>query len=346
MFEIVTPAFDPTLTGGEGVYVVDADGACYLDCRGVAPLGHGHPRVVAAIERQARSLHAGAGDASALQQRLAAIAAPALSRSLVFGAMEQALDAAATLASRVTGRGEIVLLTTGLEGRTQLPHWRSDPSPVHAVRRVRFGDVAALSDVLRTDQVAAVIAEPLPNGVVPRLNYWPIVRDMTARAGVLLGFDESRTGLLRTGRWFAAGHWDTTPDFTLLGDTLANGLPVAALLCGDEMADLSDGPMTANPVSLAAAEALVDELSAPAVVTRLEHLGVRLKRDLPHLHGMGMLLTLDADDAVEQLAEHGVLATSADGVLTLAPPLTISEDELTHLIDVIACMEFQRGDSL
>src|SRR4051794_11270984 len=101
-------AMSPAIMGGEGSYVVDADGACYIDCTGAAALGHGHPKIVAAATEQLRTLHA---TVTATPSQLSAEAMSHLSlpgdwRSMLFNTGGQAIDAAAAMAARITGRGE------------------------------------------------------------------------------------------------------------------------------------------------------------------------------------------------------------------------------------------------
>ena len=356
----------PAVQGGEGSYVVDSTGACCLDCTGVAPVGHGHPRILAAAVAQLQTLHAAVSPARTtdlVNQLLSHLTPSSCSQGFLFTTIEQALDAAAALAARRTGRGEIVLLTTGLAGRTQLelsttglPSWRTSATPVQCVHHVRFGDIAALSDLLgrRAGHIAAVVAEPIATNslTIPPATYWRIVRQMTEQAGVLLGFDESHTALLRTGHWLAAERWDVTPDFTLLGPSLASGLPLAALLCGDDLAGDFTQTSPANPVAIAAAEAMLDVLSDPALAARVREVGDRLLTTLhrladrnPHLsapRSVGLLIGVDVSDPdylLESLRDHGVLATLTANTLVLHPPLTISDAEVTQLTDALyACL--------
>jgi acetylornithine/succinyldiaminopimelate/putrescine aminotransferase len=352
----------PAIRGGEGSYVVDADGACCIDCSGAAPLGHGHARIVAAATRQLRKLHAPVETSTAQLSHAAMslLPLPADWRSMLLATGEQAIDAAATMAARATGRGEIVLLTTGLQGRTQvalstsgLPDFRTRATPVHCVHHVRFGDIAVLSDLLRrrAGHIAAVIAEPIATADVTIAgdNYWRLVRQMTENQGVLLVLDESNTAPYRTGRCFAA---DVLPDAIVLGPALANGLPIGAVLCGESLLDFAEPVTPANPVAIAAAEAMIEGVSDPAFPERVQIVGRRLLATLQRLagrrpklsqaRGAGLLLGVEVwnhEYLLESLRDHGVLATMSDNTLVLRPPLTIGDADAAQITDALyACL--------
>ncbi len=359
MSQVTTSSFQnstvpPAIYGGEGTYVVDISGACYIDCTGAAPAGHNHPTVVAA-PMSTSPAHLSA-------RSLAHLNLPTGWRHLLFDSGDHAIDAAATMTARATGCGEIVLLTTGPQGHlhvalstTGLPDFRTSPTPVECVHHVRFGDAAALSDLLRrrAGYVAAVIAEPIATAdvTVPTSNYWQLVRQMTEDQDVLLVFDESNTGFCRTGRWFAGEQWPVTPDAIVLGSALANGLPIGVLLCSERFSQDCAGEAP-NSAALAAAEAMIALVSEPAFVSRVQEVGRRLLATLQRLadrrpnvsraRGAGLLLAVDAprhEYLLDALRDHGLLATMTGDTLVIRPPLTLNDAEAAQIADALyACL--------
>lgn len=215
--------------------------------------------------------------------------------------------------------------------------------------------------------VAAVIAEPtraVP--YVPPPGFWRIVRDVCNEFGTLLIFDEIPTGLGKTGRMFACEHDDVVPDILVLGKALGGGiLPIAATLCRAELDVASDfalGHYTheKNPVTSRAALTTIEiiedeglvEAAASIGATALERLReMKAKHSLiGDVRGRGLLLGIElvkdrdskepAGDAAEEIYYRALdkglsLKITTGNVLTLAPPMIISEDEMAAALQII-----------
>jgi 4-aminobutyrate aminotransferase len=225
--------------------------------------------------------------------------------------------------------------------------------------------------------VAAVVAEPVRSTpAIPHPDYWPRVRAACDRTGALLIFDEIPQGLGRTGRMFACEHTGVVPDVLVLGKGLGGGvLPLAAIVTRPEldvMPDRALGHYTheKNPVLCAAALATIDVIERDGLVERAAVLGAhalgrmkdmaRRRRLIGDCRGLGLLLGIElvrdqetgapATDEADRVM-YGALArglsfkVSAGNVLTLSPPLTITQDELDQALDVVdACLgEVERG---
>jgi 4-aminobutyrate aminotransferase len=219
----------------------------------------------------------------------------------------------------------------------------------------------------REGDVAAVVAEPVRSTpAIPHPEYWPRVRAACDRAGALLVFDEIPQGLGRTGRMFACEHWDVVPDILVLGKGLGGGvLPMAAIVTRpalDVMADRALGHYTheKSPLGCAAALATIEYIEAEGLVTRARELGARAlvrmtemaerRRLIGGVRGLGLLLgielvrdrgtraraTDEADRVMYAALERGLsFKVSAGNVLTLTPPLTITEAEMDRALAII-----------
>ena len=206
--------------------------------------------------------------------------------------------------------------------------------------------------------VGAVIAEPVRWTTIeaPPADFWPCVRASCDRHGALLIFDEIPSGLGRTGTMFACEQSGCVPDMLVLGKGLGGGIvPMAALLARadlDVMADRALGHYTheKSPLGSAAALATLDVMEDEDLLTRSRELGAHALRRLaaiahPSIRGVrGLGLSLAVDVSDETTAERLLYAclerglsfkVGAGTVLTLCPPLTITESELDQAIDIL-----------
>ena len=219
--------------------------------------------------------------------------------------------------------------------------------------------------------VAAVIAEPtraVPT--IPPPGFWRTVRRACDEAGALLIFDEIPTGLGRTGAMFACQHEDVIPDILVLGKALGGGvLPIAAALCRPELdvaGQWAIGHYTheKNPVTARAALTTIEIIEDEGLAARAAELGAKALERLQAMkdrhaiigdvRGRGLLLGVelvtDRDDKTPANdAAEAVLYAALDkglsfkitmgNVLTLTPPLVISEDDLMRALDILdACI--------
>jgi ornithine--oxo-acid transaminase len=227
-------------------------------------------------------------------------------------------------------------------------------------RVVPYDDLAALEAAI-DETTAAVLIEPIQGeaGVlIPRDGYLSGVRELTRATNTLFIADEIQTGLGRTGRTLAVDHEHVTPDLLLLGKALGGGIvPVSAVVGRqDVMSVLRPGEhgstFGGNPLAAAVASAVVGLLSTREYQSRADHLGAVLDAGLRPLVGSGVLryrarglwAGVDIDPAAgtgreisERLMSRGILAKDTHGsTIRLAPPLTISEQELKDALAVLA----------
>lgn len=370
-----------TLVRGEGSYVVAADGTRYLDLLGgiaVNTLGHGHPRLVQAVQRQAAELiHTSnfftTPSQIELAERLLKLAeAPAGSRVFFCNSGTEANEAAFKLA-RASGRPGVVVADGAFHGRTMgalsltaKEAYRTPFEPlIPGVQRVPYGDADALDAVL-DDTVGAVLIEPIQGeaGVVePPAGYLERVREVTAQRGVLMIVDEVQTGVGRTGEWFAHQRAGITPDAMTLAKGLAGGVPVGALITYGESASslLKAGQhgttFGGNPLACAAATAVLDVLSQPGFLADVTAAGDYVKRCVRELQdariadvrGRGLLLGIAlAEPVATQLVvvarKHGFIVNAPnERTIRLAPALTTTTDELETFISALPALLDETG---
>jgi acetylornithine aminotransferase len=351
------------LVSGSGAVVVDDTGREYVDLLGgiaVNALGHAHPAVVAAVSRQVATLgHVSnlfaAEPPVALAELLLALAGRP-GRVFFANSGAEANEAAFKL-SRRTGRGHVVAAVGGFHGRTMgalaLTGQPAKADPFRPlpgdVTHVAYGDSAALAAAV-TDATAMVILEPIQgeNGVVvPPPGYLAEARRITARHGALLVLDEVQTGVGRTGYWFAHQADGIEPDVVTLAKGLGGGLPIGACLAFGPAAELL-GPGShgstfgGNPISCAAALAVVSTIAGEGLLDHVKRVGERLRRGIEALdhplvaevRGAGLLLgvVLTAEVAgplADALRDAGFLVNPVQpGVVRLAPPLILTVEQV------------------
>lgn len=347
------------LVSGSGAIVVDEVGREYVDLLGgiaVNALGHAHPAVVAAVSRQIATLgHVSnlyvAEPPVALAELLLALAGRP-GRVFFANSGAEANEAAFKL-SRLTGRHKVVAADGAFHGRTMgALALTGQPAKVDPFRplpggitHVPYGDAAAL-DAAVDGGTAMVLLEPIQgeNGVVvPPPGYLAAAREIATRRGALLALDEVQTGIGRTGHWYAHQADAIEPDVVTLAKGLGGGLPIGACLAFGDAADLFGPGMHGstfggNPVSCAAALAVIATIANEGLLDHVKRVGERLRRgieDLRHplvtdVRGTGLLLGVvlaapEAAAVATALHDAGFLANPVQpGVLRLAPPLILS----------------------
>jgi 4-aminobutyrate aminotransferase len=241
-----------------------------------------------------------------------------------------------------------------------------DGGPDLALCRMTCADYLGYT-LRREGDVAAVIAEParaVP--FLPPPGYWRAVAEECAKHGTLLIFDEIPTGLGKTGRMFAYEHDGVTPDILVLGKALGGGiLPIAAVLCRPEL-DVAGGyafghyTHEKNPVTARAALTTIEIIEDEGLVENAARVGAvalarlqEMKARHPligDVRGRGLLMGVElvtnretkapAADAAEAVMYRAMDAglsfkTTMGNVLTLTPPLVVTEAEMMRALDIL-----------
>ncbi len=363
------------LVKGRGTRVYDSDGREYLDfVSGVAVnnLGHCHPRVVVALQKQAqRLMHVSNHYHNEPQVNLAkALVANSFADKAFFcNTGTEAIEAAIKLARRYAreilkqDRYEIITMEGSFHGRTMGSLSATAQSKIHrsfepllaGFRYVPYDDVKAVEGAVN-ERTCAVLVEPVQGegGVkVPAPGYLKSLRGLCDRHGILLLLDEVQTGMGRTGRLFGYEHEAIVPDAAALAKGLGAGMPIGALIATDKVAQAftpgSHGStFGGNPLACAAALASLDALLEDnIIIPAVEQLGKHFREQLfalkdkygfvKDVRGMGLLVGMELDrdgkEIVTACLKEGFLINcTVDTVLRFMPPLIITEPEIDLLI--------------
>src|SRR4051812_46575108 len=364
------------LVRGEGSWVYDADGKRYLDFIGgiaTVSVGHANPRVREALLKQANLLwHASNLYVTEPQVRLAeklTAQTKTLKRAFFCNSGTEANEAMIKLARHwqvANGhpeRIEILCFHNSFHGRTLgslaatgQPKYQQGFGPLpEGFRFLEYGDAAALEAAISA-KTCAVMLEPIQGeaGVLaPPRGYLARVRELCTRHGALLLLDEVQTGMGRTGAFFAHQHERIEPDAMSLAKGIAGGIPLGALLAREDVAKVFTPGTHAstfggNPLATAAAAAVMDMLSE-GLLERVQRAGVRLSQRLASVGGRSsgergagllraLLLSEDlAPKVVAKARELGLLVNAiGERVVRLAPPLTVSDDEIDRASELLA----------
>ena len=369
---------DLAFVEGEGSWLITEDGTRYLDCAsGIAvnTLGHSHPALVAALRDQAGKLwHTSNLYRIPGQERVAAKLAEATGLDQVYfcNSGAEANESAVKIARRAMHeRGEpdrmtILCATGSFHGRTlgmlaatDKPANRTGFGPMpDGFEHVAFGNLNALRDRMGP-HVAAVMIEPVQGEGGARDaqdEYLAGVRDAADEFGALVIADEVQSGIGRTGTLFAYETSGIRPDIIAVAKGLGGGFPVGAVITseavGNAMTPGTHGSTFAgNPLAMAVAEVVLDELGAPgfledvrrragilrdalqAVADRHEGAVVEL-RGRGFLCGVRLAEALPAGDAVAAMRdEHLLTVPAGENTVRFLPPLVISEEEIALAVD-------------
>jgi acetylornithine/N-succinyldiaminopimelate aminotransferase len=365
---------------GEGAALVDAEGELHLDFLSglaVTGLGHAHPAVAAAVAEQARTLTHTSNlfitrPAVELAERLATLLGWDDGRTFLCNSGAEANEAALKLARRHgleqhPDKFRVVTLEGSFHGRTLATLEATGQTAKHApfaplagfVDHVPPDDPGALRRAVGPQTCAVMLEVIQGEGGVRPLDEVVLhaAREACDEHGALLIADEVQTGMGRTGSWFAWQRTSIVPDVVTAAKALANGLPIGACVAhGPASRAFAPGEHAStfggNPVSCAAALAVIDVMERERLVERARESGAALESALgglvgqvPHARGVrgrGLLLALELDAPVAAAVERAcrdryliVNAVGADAV-RLAPPLNVTTQEIELATSVLS----------
>jgi acetylornithine/succinyldiaminopimelate/putrescine aminotransferase len=356
---------------GDGVWILARDGRKFLDFYGghaVAGLGYGHPRWLAALERQARQIAFQTNALPiAIRERAAAklVKFAGLGLDTVFwvNSGAEANENALRMAFKITGRTKAVALEHGWHGRTAaagavtwgaIEKWYAFPRRPFDVAFAPRADPATIDSIVDRD-TAAVIVEPVQGlGGAYDLGK-PMLEALRRRCdeiGALLIFDEVQCGMGRTGSAFAANHHGIAPDMLTSAKALGNGFPVAALLMSRRVArqvqtDDMGTTFGGGPMACAVAEAVIDAIESESLLANVRTVSTYLRAHclvgpVTGVQGLGFLLGLrtsrPAKEVQSALIDKQILTgTSGDPhVLRLLPAYILTEGHVDRLCEALA----------
>jgi predicted acetylornithine/succinylornithine family transaminase len=344
------------LRKGRGIKVWSTDGKEYLDFVGgvaVNILGHCHPRVVVALQKQAqRLIHVSNYFHIEPQIKLAKLLIENSFADKVFfcNSGAEANEAAIKLARKFAkekmspDRFEILTALNSFHGRTLAAVTATAQEKFHkgfeplvpGFRYIPFNDVDALKSALKKE-TCAVLLEPIQGegGVnIPDENYFKAVREICNENNLLLIFDEVQTGMGRTGKLFAYDHYGITPDIMTVAKGLGGGVPIGAMLATDKVAESFQpgnhaSTFGGNPLVCAAGVATLDTILEDGFlldhcnrmgsyfIERLEQLHTAFPNHIEEVRGKGLLigmqLTREGGPIVTTCLEKGILINCTAG---------------------------------
>jgi acetylornithine aminotransferase len=358
-----------TLVKGKGSIVFDADGKKYIDMLGgIATniLGHSHPAVVSAVNRQIKTLSHVSNfyshpNAIELAQILVRLTGDKQSR--VFFAQSGAeVNEAAIKLSRKTGRTRIVAMTGSFHGRTmgslsltgQISKKIAFAPLLKNVKHVPFGDVKRARRAINS-RTAMVIVEPIMGEagvIVPPLNYLKELREACTKNGALLVIDAVQTGIGRTGQWFGYEYSGIKPDVITVAKGLGAGLPLAAMIAVGKTSQLFEpgdhgSTFGGNPVTTAASIAAIKWIEKNKTLAKckadFKYLSSNINSipGVSEVRGAGLLVGIAlqkniSSEVAEALQAKGFLVNAANpNTIRMAPALNISMKELNQFVKAL-----------
>ncbi|OPZ24781.1 MAG: Succinylornithine transaminase/acetylornithine aminotransferase [Lentisphaerae bacterium ADurb.BinA184] len=366
---------DLVLVRGAMSRVWDANGVAYLDFSSgisVCNLGHCHPRVTEAIQRQAATLvHVSNLFLHPNQPRLAAqLAAMTMGGRVFFcNSGAEANEGLIKFARRwghERGRYEIIAMQDSFHGRTLATlaatgrdKYRKGFQPdLAGFTHVPFNSLEAAAAAVN-ERTAAILLEPIQGegGVIPAdPAYLAGIRRLCDERGILLLFDEVQCGMGRTGSLFAYQHYGVEPDGFSMAKALGNGFPIGAIQVRQAHKDALPAGTHAstfggNPLACAAALAVLETFGREDVLGNCRRMAARLWQRLhalkaahpaiTEIRGVGLMIGIVVNRPVKELkaaaqARRLLILTAGENVLRLLPPLTIDEAGIDEAADILA----------
>jgi predicted acetylornithine/succinylornithine family transaminase len=376
------PTYAPqlSLVRGTGTKVWDAEGKEYLDfLAGIAVLnvGHCHPNVVNAIQKQAATLiHVSNLYYNEKQPQLAkALSEKAGGGKCFFcnsGAeANEGLIKLARLYGSQRGRFEVITMKNSFHGRTLATLTATGQEKVQkgfhplpeGFSYAEFNNLDSVKEAI-TEKTAAILVEAVQGegGILPAdPQFISGLRALCDEQELLLLFDEVQAGIGRTGKWFGFQNYDVQPDAFSLAKALGNGVPIGAIVASPKVADIFQPGYHATtfggtPLACAAALAVLETIEQENLLDNATAMGALLLEKLQAIadrydwiecaRGTGLMVGLVLRDSAlplqKKLQEKGLLTlATAVRVLRMLPPLTITAEDVEKAAALIneACAE-------
>ena len=363
-----------TLTSGSGCKVRDPDGKTYLDfTSGIAVhnVGHCHPKVVKAVQDQVATL----GHCSNLFYNVGqALLAQKLSKLSLNGKCffcnsgaeaNEAMIKLARLWGSANGKYEIICMQNSFHGRTLATAAATgqakvqkgfDPLPI-GFTFAEFNNLDSVKAAVN-ERTAAVMVEAVQGegGVLPADEDFMVgVRKLCDDKGLLMLCDEVQCGMGRTGKWFGWQHYPLKPDAFTLAKSLADGIPMGALVASPALSDVFQpgnhaSTFGGNPVSCAAALAVLEVMEEEALLKHadevsklfMEGLGVFVDKykQVLEVRGKGLMIGMVVEGAAKEIVatcqDMGLLCCPAgEHVVRLLPPMNVKDSDLEEALEMI-----------
>lgn len=364
----------------EGIYLTDVNGKKYTDLISgisVSSLGHCHPKVVAAIKKQAETYSHLMVYGEFIQypqtqyaKLLTSLLPPQLNCIYYTNSGTEATEGALKLAKRFTGRTEIISFKNSYHGSTHgalsimgNEEYKSAFRPLLPdIKQLEFNNFSQLKEI--SGRTACVIIEPIQGEAgIHKANseYLSTLRKKCNECGTLLIFDEIQTGFGRTGTLFSFEHYNVIPDIMLTAKAMGGGLPIGSFISSEKiMSSLTNNPVLGhittfggNAICVASAQATLETIVNEQLYLRAYEIEKIINEVVVHpkikeVRCVGAMCAIEFGDAelnmriIAKCLEKGIITDwflHCATAMRIAPPLIISNKELrTSLLQIIACI--------
>ncbi|GGC76158.1 4-aminobutyrate--2-oxoglutarate transaminase [Vreelandella lutescens] len=392
----------------ENAEIWDADGNRFIDFAGgigVLNVGHRHPKVVAAVKAQldkvmhtCQTVMPYEGYVKVAEKLSHIVPVRGHAKVMLANSGAEALENAVKIARAATGRSNVICFDGGYHGRTfytmamngKVAPYQTDfgpmpgtvfrapyPVPYHGVSEDEA--IRGLKMTLKTDanpkDTAAIILEPVlgEGGFYPAPpSFLKKIREICDEHGMLMIIDEVQSGFGRTGKMFAIEHSGVEPDMMTMAKSMADGMPISAIVGTDKVMDASGpnslgGTYTGSPTACAAALAVMEIFEEENILEKSQALGEKLaarfnewqgKFDcIDHVRNMGAMAAFElvnnktdrtpnpelAAALCKKAREEGLILLSCGmygNTIRFLMPVTIEDDVLNEGLDIIeSCLE-------
>lgn len=370
--------FPVAFTHGKGSILWDTEGKDYIDLTsgiGVNALGHDNEKLTAALETQMhRYLHVSnlyyTEPCVTAAEKLCRVSG--MSRVFFCNSGAEANEGMIKVARKYSedkygeGRGTIITLRDSFHGRTVATLEATGQEQFHRyflpfTGAFAYAEPNSLDDLkAKTDGHTCAVMFELVQGEsgvhVLDKDYVRAAAEYCREHDLLFLVDEVQTGVGRTGAFYSYQKFGVTPDAVSSAKALGGGLPAGAVLVGEKCRDVL-GPgqhgstFGANPMSMAAASVVIDEVSRPEFLAAVEEKGKKLRagieafrsEKIAQVRGMGLMIGIvlknpaERTELVDKLLKNGVLVlTAGKDVIRLLPPLVITDEEIAAALERMA----------
>jgi 4-aminobutyrate aminotransferase-like enzyme len=394
--------FPVAFDSGKGCTLTDVDGNTYIDFSSgiyVTNLGHCHPKVSEAVQKWAGKLMNAHDFSSTIKMQLMEKMAEVLPSNLkgfqLYDSGTTAVEAGLRVARAATGKHEMISCFMDFHGKsygsvslaqirstcygpTRAPgfHMVPRPDPYRPIWTKADGSIDTDAyirffekyiDEGTAGQACAFVLEPIQGwggSIFPPVDFFPKLRQLCDKRGLLLFADEVLTGTGRTGKWCAMQHWNTRTDITTLGKGFGNGFPVTALCVDEKIADAVESVSAStsyggNPMACAAALASIEVMQEENLLDHTLKLGefcLKIMQDMKARHKiigdvrckgclMGIELVKDRNtkepfgEAGKFVYQHafrnGLAWIPAGHILRMSPPMVMDFDTAKKGLELI-----------
>jgi len=360
----------------EGIYLYGPNGKKYIDLIsgiGVSNVGHRHPKVLDAIQRQLdKYLHLMVygeyvqSPQSLLAKALCDTLPPQLDNVYLVNSGSEAVEGALKLAKRYTGKPNLISCVNAYHGSSHgslsvggNEIFKQAYRPLlPGVSHINFGELSDLEKI--NSDTAAVLIETIQGEAGIRVatrDYFQALRKKCNETGTLLILDEVQCGFGRSGKFWAFEHYDIVPDMVVCAKGMGGGMPIGAFIANKEVMDaFKSNPILGHittfgghPVSAAASLATIQILLDDHVIEQVENKANLIKSLLVHpkikgIRNKGLMMAVQFESfdvlkaVIDRAIENGVITDwflFCDDSMRIAPPLTITTEQINEACSVI-----------